>query len=211
MIKYWLEMFVTVVINLTIHPPLVTFLSPKLQSFWPAPWIKSSRWGQNRNSNKNRLPAFCAALEIWKNTWVTVTICYTNGRLPVFSLNLSSAGKGPFMAGKAKNMCQRRTFLGLSSLKRHSLILRPILRKSAVIFRQQLKTFDSNNFTFFNALFPQCVAHKEKSCAYFITLPYIYLLPWSDRISTCIFFKVTYLILVSFQAVAGSKNFCFRQ
>ena len=31
---------------------------------------------------------------------------------PVFSLNFSSAGKGPFMAGKAKNMCQRRTFLG---------------------------------------------------------------------------------------------------
>jgi len=30
----------------------------------------------------------------------------------VFSLNLSSAGKGPFMAGKAINMSQRRTFLG---------------------------------------------------------------------------------------------------
>ena len=27
----------------------------------------------------------------------------------------------------------------------------------------------------------------------------------------CIFFKTTYLILVSLQAVAGSKNFCFRQ
>lgn len=36
----------------------------------------------------------------------------------------------------------------LSSLKRHSLILRPILRKSSnVIFRQQFETFDSNNFT----------------------------------------------------------------
>ena len=30
----------------------------------------------------------------------------------VFSLNFSSAGKGPFMAGKTKKMCQRRTFLG---------------------------------------------------------------------------------------------------
>ena len=30
----------------------------------------------------------------------------------MFSLNFSSAGKGPFMAGKAKNMCQRHTFLG---------------------------------------------------------------------------------------------------
>ena len=36
----------------------------------------------------------------------------------------------------------------LSSLKCHSLILTPTLHKSAVvIFRQQLKTFDSNNFT----------------------------------------------------------------
>ena len=31
--------------------------------------------------------------------------------MTVFSLNFISAGKGPFMAGKAKNMCQRRTFL----------------------------------------------------------------------------------------------------
>ena len=36
----------------------------------------------------------------------------------------------------------------LSSLKCHSLILTPTLGKLAVvIFRQQLKTFDSNNFT----------------------------------------------------------------
>ena len=33
MIKYCLKMFVIVVINLTIHPPQVTFLSPKLRSF----------------------------------------------------------------------------------------------------------------------------------------------------------------------------------
>ena len=148
MIKYWLKMFVTVVINLTIHPPLVTFLSPKLWFFWPAPWIKSSGWGQNRKSHKNRLSPFCAALEIWKKTWVTVTICYTNGRLPVFSLNLSSAGKGPFMAGKATNMCQRCTFLGgrgavewgtwLQPCCEILELLRPILRKSAIIFRQQL-------------------------------------------------------------------------
>ena len=31
---------------------------------------------------------------------------------PVFSLNFSSAGKGPFMAGKAKNINQSCTFLG---------------------------------------------------------------------------------------------------
>ena len=33
---------------------------------------------------------------------------------PVFSLNFSSAGKGLFMAGKAKkkNVCQKRNLLG---------------------------------------------------------------------------------------------------
>ena len=42
----------------------------------------------------------------------------------------------------------------LSSLKHHSLILRPILRKLAiVIFRQQLKTFDPNNFTLSSMFF----------------------------------------------------------
>ena len=66
------------------------------------------------------------------------------------------------MAGKEKNTHQRCTILvgggdmarprleiqELSSLKCHSLILTPTLGKLAVvIFRQQLKTFDSNNFT----------------------------------------------------------------
>ena len=32
--------------------------------------------------------------------------------MTVFSLNFSSAGKGPFMAGKAKNMHQRCNLLG---------------------------------------------------------------------------------------------------
>ena len=32
--------------------------------------------------------------------------------VPVFSLNFSSAGKGPFMAGKANNMPQRCNLLG---------------------------------------------------------------------------------------------------
>ena len=48
----------------------------------------------------------------------------------------------------------------LRSLKCHSLILRPTLRKSAVvIFRQQFKTFDPKNVL--NARFPKCVAHKK--------------------------------------------------
>ena len=66
---------------------------------------------------------------------------FTRGVNSVFSLNFSSTGKGPFMAGKAENMPQRCTFQGggggkewssgvrdmappleeLSSLKHHSL------------------------------------------------------------------------------------------
>ena len=61
------------------------------------------------------------------------------------------SGKGPFMAGKAKNMCQRHNLMvewgtwprpcweiyELSSLKRHSLILRPILSKLAIVILRQ--------------------------------------------------------------------------
>ena len=103
---------------------------------------------------------------------------FNRGVNSVFSLNFSSTGKGPFMAGKAENMPQRCTFQvsgggkecssgvrdmappleELSSLKHHSLILRPILRKSVVdIFRQQFKTFDPNN-----VFSLKCVAHKKK-------------------------------------------------
>ena len=46
----------------------------------------------------------------------------------------------------------------------YSHILRPILRKSPVIIvRQQIKTFDSNNFTVFNVLFPKCMSLKRKA------------------------------------------------
>ena len=48
----------------------------------------------------------------------------------------------------------------------YSHILRRILRKSAVvIFRQQFKAFDSNNFTniVFNVLFPKCLSLKKKA------------------------------------------------
>ena len=54
-----------------------------------------------------------------------------------------------FLVGGRRDMARPRLEIQeLSSLKCHSLILTPILHKSAVvIFRQQLKTFDSNNFT----------------------------------------------------------------
>ena len=86
----------------------------------------------------------------------------------VFSLNFSSVGKGPFIAGiKGKKYAPKVTFPGgrrvvecrtwpcpfwaiykLSSLKCHSLILRPILHKSATVtFTLQFQMIDSNNFT----------------------------------------------------------------
>ena len=38
----------------------------------------------------------------------------------------------------------------------------------------------------------------------------IHSLAWWDRITTCAFFKTTYLILLNPQAVAGGKKCCFR-
>ena len=45
-------------------------------------------------------------------TWVWLrTLSEVSHKLPVFSLNFSLAGKGPFLTGKAKNMFQTRTLL----------------------------------------------------------------------------------------------------
>ena len=41
-----------------------------------------------------------------------LTIEKKNDKRPMFSLKFSSAGKGPFTAGKAKTLRQRCTFLG---------------------------------------------------------------------------------------------------
>ena len=83
------------------------------------------------------------------------------------------------MASKAKNIPQRCTFFGgsgerdmvlpeeeLSSLKHHSLSLRPLLHKSTiVIFRQQFEMFDPNNFTLSSMLLFQNAWHTlEKLC-----------------------------------------------
>ena len=76
------------------------------------------------------------------------------------------------MAGKAINMCQRCNFLGGRGIVERgpwlrpryeiSLILRPILRKSViVIFRQQFRTFDSNNFALSSMLQWQIASFPE--------------------------------------------------
>ena len=146
--------------------------------------------------------------------------------LSAFSLDFSSAGKGPFIAGKAINMCtlswggvvEWRTWLPprceikeLSSLKHHSPSFEVLFHANQPLL-SQFKTFDSNNCTLSsNALFPKCVAHKKKACVYFSTLPCIHSLPWSDWITTYVFFKTTYSILVNLTAVAGGKKCYFRQ
>ena len=50
------------------------------------------------------------------------------------------------------------------------------------------------------------MAHKKKSCLYLRTFPYVHSFPWSDRITTCFFFKTTYLILVNLQAVKAVRS-----
>ena len=93
-------------------------------------------------------------------------------------------------------------------------MLRPTSRKSTIVtLTQQIKMTDSNNVL--NALFPKYVAHKMKSCLYLSTSPYIHSFSCGmfklDKITTCVFFKSTSLILVNFQVIAGGKICCFRQ
>ena len=74
--------------------------------------------------------------------------------------------------------------LGANSLKRHSLILRPILRKSAiVIFRQQFKTFDSNNFTL-SSMFSFQNAWPIKRKAAYTLVPFHIFIHYLDQIGS---------------------------
>ena len=57
-----------------------------------------------------------SAVGVWAPNWTLRTdraiycLLFEFFIISVFSLNFSSAGKGPFMASKAKNMPQRCTF-----------------------------------------------------------------------------------------------------
>ena len=122
---------------------------------------------------------------------------------PLFSLNFTSAGKGPVLASKAKNMHQRHTFLGrgggrgvvewgtwphphweileLSFLKHRSLILRPILWKSAIVILREQKTIDSNNFTVSSMSSLQNAWPIKRKAAYTLVLFHIQL--FRERLS----------------------------
>ena len=120
-------------------------------------FVWSGRWGEEKNKALVSSPLF----------WLFPRSLYA-----VFSLNFSSVGKGPFMDGKAKNIYFSKGGGGGEGTGEwgkwtrlhweifYSHILRPILRKSAVvIFRKQIKTFDSNNFT----MSPKCMSLKRKA------------------------------------------------
>ena len=134
----------------------------------------------------------------------------------MFSLDFCSAGKGPFTTGKAKKIGTTQEYVSedkrrdrrqaecgkgprscweireLTSLKCHSLNIRPGLRKLAVVtFSEQIKPTDCNSV--FNVLFPECVAHKKKSCAYLRKSTHSFIFLWHVIIGSdhnlCIFSK----------------------
>ena len=121
---------------------------------------------------------------------------------PVFSLNFTSAGKGPVLASKAKNMHQRHTFLGRGGKggsgvrdmaspslgnfgakfpQTSFLILRPILCKSAIVILREQKTIDSNNFTGSSMSSLQNAWPIKRKAAYILVLFHIQL--FRERLS----------------------------
>lgn len=106
------------------------------------------------------------------------------GLYTMFSINYSSARKGPFKASKAKNVRQR----------------------------QQFKMFDSNNFTLSSK--PTTHKMKSCVHVYLSTFPYLFIhFPFEKRIGSQLsFFKIHFFfILVNLQEVAGGKKCCFRR
>ena len=98
-------------------------------------------------------------------------------KVTVFSLKFSSEGHFPEgeVGSGLRDMATPQE--ELSSLKLHSLVLRPILCRSAVvIFRQQCKTFDSNNLTLSSMFFFQNAwPIKRKAVSTLVrTFPYLF-------------------------------------
>ena len=186
-----------------------------------------SYWSKRRTWCARRRWRSC---KYWRNSLSPVVPC--NGLL--FSLNFSSAVNRPFMAGKAKNMCQRCTLLGGGGQwsEGHGP---PLLGNFGAKFsetsfphfrtyfyaNQPLLSLDNHLKCLIPIIllclqcsFPKCLAHKKKSCLYFqfSTFPYIYSFSCEKQIGSQLayFFKTIYLILVNLQAVANAKKCCFR-
>ena len=142
---------------------------------------------------------------------------YREGKLSVFSLNFSSAGKGPFLASKVKYTPEGHFPVGEggcgvsdmalpslgSSLKHHSLIVRPILCKSSAdIFGRQFKTFDSNNSSLSSVFYFQNVWPIKRKARYTFVLSHFIHFPCDYQIRS----QLLFLILVNLQALAGGKK-----
>ena len=121
---------------------------------------------------ENRLPR-CLGLKL--NTSLVNVKGSLYIRYAGFSLNFSSAGKGLFMAGNAKNAPEAHFpgnyFRQIGPSKCLILIILLCLQCSLE--------------------FPKCLAHS----------PHIHSFPWSDQTTTCLFFKTTIfnLVIFSFQ------------
>ena len=96
--------------------------------------------------------------------YVTLILCTAlkiSQQWKVSSLNFSSAGKGLFMAGNAKNAPEAHFpgnyFRQIGLSKCLILIILLCLQRSLV--------------------FPKFIAHKKKSCVYFDTFPHIHSFP----------------------------------
>ena len=89
-----------------------------------------------------------------------------------------------------------------------------LLKSAVVIFRQQFKAFNSNNFTLSSTSSVQNAWPIKINTLYtfFYFSKYSFtFLGESDWITACVFFKTNYFILVILQAVAGGNKCCFRQ
>ena len=132
---------------------------------------------------------------------------------PVFSVNFSSAVKGSFIAGKAKDRGAFFRGQGGSGVRD---MAPPLLGNLGAKFSETSFPHFKTSFTqigrcylyttilnhwfqsfylVLDVLFPKCVAHKKKSCVYFSTdfSIYSFIFLWhvrigSDRITTWVFF-----------------------
>ena len=139
----------------------------------------------------------------------------------MFCLNFSSAGEGPFIAGKAKNVHQRCTFLGAGGSGVWDMAP-PLLGNLGTKFSEtSFPLPPARALRFLHSYRERDIlvrgSHSLIQRPVFtqICRPYIHSFPcgmWeSHQITTWVFLESTSLMLVNLKAVAGVKKCCFRQ
>ena len=154
--------------------------------------------------------------------------------LPVLSLNFTSAGKGSFLTGKAKNMHHRRTLLVeggrlhlihegfyfralksiLNTSKQRILRMKAAFAAKVNLIKQvtEILNFSCQSRKSIigteaheNIVSLQCLTQRNSSVYFFF--PVFTSFSCEDRLgSQYVFYETTYLILVKLQAVAGGKK-----